>query len=100
MTEIELAAIITRATAVMLGRLMRAGLRRTSIDVDPRVVFVWHHTPDYRLGFVIVVSRKTGRVVRGGATGCGPYQSRRGRALERELAAFTGHVSGHGWFLP
>ena len=93
MNEIELAAITTRATAALLGRLVRAGLRRTSINVDPRVVFVWHHTPDYRYGVVIVVSRKTGRVVRGGITGRGPYQPLRGRALDIALADFLDRLA-------
>jgi len=88
MTEIALATFITRATAIMLGALAAAGLRRT-ITVDPRVIYVWHDTRDYRRAAVLVISRRTGKVIRGGVTGAGPYRPLTGRALARAVEDFA-----------
>ena len=102
-TEIQLAAIITRATAYLLGLVVRQGLTRTSISIEARRVYVWHHTTDYRWGVVIVIGRRSGRVLYGRVLHDDrprsvPVPELRGAALRDALTELGRRIRRDAWF--
>lgn len=82
MTEITLATIITRGTAALLGLLAGAGTR--SITAEARVIYVWHTTRGGWASAVVVISRKTGKVLRARTALNAPSQLHTGHRAMRE----------------